>query len=204
MKRLAVVGLLKIELPGHDVLLCDGGFFPVDGEIYRSRDAVFGTIGSVEAMTEGRGDEIPALKVELLPPGSAAIASLSQPGYQKSRVRSWIGEYNIATGLIEGTPEPMFDGQIDQTTLRIGTSRSVAMSCVQTAERVFEIDIGNSLSSTFHTSVWPGELGHDEATGLTTQEAWGVESPRTASGGAGGGGRGGAVGPGYSNRVHSY
>lgn len=190
MQRIAIVGLIKIELPGGSVNLCDGGYFPWAGDNYRGHDDTFGTISSVEPMTEGRGDEIPALQLTLLPPGGAAIADLSQPGFQKSRVRSWIAEYNQQTGQITGTPEAMFDGQIDQTTLRIGRERSLEISCVQTAERVFELDIGNSLSSAFHKSVWPGELGHDEATGLKTSIAWGVEAPARAgssSGGAGGG-----------------
>lgn len=191
MQQIAVVGLMRIELPTGTVNLCEAGFFTFDGAVHRGRDATFGTVDSVESMTEGRGDEIPALQIDLLPPGTAAASALSQPGFQTSRLRSWIGEYDIASGLITGTPELMFDGQVDQTTLRIGAARTLSLSAVQTAERIFELDIGNSLSPTFHKSVWPGELGHDEATGLKVQVAWGVEKPIGATGGGSGGGRGG-------------
>src|SRR3546814_9368912 len=54
---------------------------------------------------------------------------------------------------------------------------------VSLAERLFELNIGNSLNSAWHKSVWPGELGHDNATGLSIPVAWGVESPRSSGGG---------------------
>src|SRR3546814_7709774 len=59
----------------------------------------------------------------------------------------------------------------------------VAVSVVSLAERLFELNIGNSLNSAWHKSVWPGELGHDNATGLSIPVAWGVESPRSSGGG---------------------
>src|SRR3546814_15904051 len=56
----------------------------------------------------------------------------------------------------------------------------VAVSVVSLAERLFELNIGNSLNSAWHKSVWPGELGHDNATGLSIPVEWGVESPRSS------------------------
>lgn len=191
MQAISVRGLMKIELPEHIVLLCDGGFVVFDGETYRSKDPLFGSIGSVEVLAEGKGDEIPALEMELLPPKTAAIADLSKPGYQTSRVRFWIAEWDRATGLISGTPELMYDGQIDQTSLRLGKERTLTMTVVSNAERLFELNIGNSLNPGFHKSVWPGEKGHDNATGLMIPLAWGVESPGGGRGGGGGGGRDG-------------
>ena len=195
MDRIALIGLLKIELPGHTVLLCDGWFITWNGETYRSTDPVFGSIAAVEGMSEGQGDEIPALDLTLLPPGTTAPAALSKPGYQRSRVRFWIADYDVDSGQIVGTPEQMFDGQIDQTTLKVGQGRELNMSIVSNAERLFELDIGNTLSPAFHKSVNPGELGHDNATGLSVPVAWGVEGPARGyrGGGGGSGGRGGGV-----------
>ena len=195
MDRIALIGQLKIELLGHNVLLCDGWFITWNGETYRSTDPVFGSIAAVEGMSEGQGDEIPALDLTLLPPGTTAPAALSKPGYQRSRVRFWIAEYDVDSGQIVGTPEQMFDGQIDQTTLKVGQGRELNMSIVSNAERLFELDIGNTLSPAFHKSVNPGELGHDNATGLSVPVAWGVEGPARGyrGGGGGSGGRGGGV-----------
>ncbi len=179
MNRVGLIGLCKMELPTGDVLLCDGGFQKWGSETYRSADPVFGTISSIEALGEGVGDEVPALEMTLLPPGTSEPADLSQPGFQTSRVRFWIAEYDEDTHAIVGTPDLMFDGQLDRTQITISRgSREVAASVVSLAERLFELNIGNWLSDTWHQSVWPGELGHANATGITQQIAWGVRAPR--------------------------
>lgn len=178
MSRVGLIGLVKIELPAATVRLCDGGFIDFGGETYQSADAVFGAVGSLRSLEEGVGNEVPALEMELLPPGTAGAAELSQPGFQRSRTRLWIGEFDVDLGTIVGTPDMMFDGQVDQTTLNVGRSeRTLAMSIVSTAERLFERNIGNSLSDSWQQSVWPGEKGHANATGLTVPVAWGAELP---------------------------
>ncbi len=195
MNRVGIIGLLEIALPDTTVRLCDGGFIVFDSNTYRSADATFGTIASVEPMSEGIGEEVPALELVLLPDDSATPEDLSQPGFQQSIVRFWIGEFDPETGLIDGTPDLMFHGQIDQTTLTVSKGRrELAMTIVSTVEKLFLRNRGNSLSPRFHKSVWTGETGHDNATGLTTPVAWGAEnasgangSARASTGGSGGG-----------------
>lgn len=182
MPRVSLIGLCKIELPSGDVRLCDGGFIVFDAETYRSADALLGTIGSMQPLGEGAGNEIPALEMVLLPPEATTPAELVQPGWQTSRARFWIGEYDPEAGTLIGTPDLMFDGQLDQASLAVGASRELAVTVVSLAERLFERNAGNSLTSAFHKSVWPGELGHDNATGLNVQVAWGAASPASAGG----------------------
>lgn len=185
MLSTAIIGLVRIELPSATVRLCDGGFIVFNSEMYQSRDPVFGTIGSVEGMTEGIGDEIPALRMTLLPPISSAPADLSQPGYQNSLVQFWVGEYDQEAGVLIGPPDLLFHGQIDQITMIGGRQRrEIAMTVVSTAERLFMTNDGNSLTPRWHKSIWPGERGHDNGVGLTIPVAWGVESRPVASSGA--------------------
>lgn len=185
MNQVALTGLVQIDLPERTLRYCDGGFFEFGGEAFRSSDATFGTIGSLAAMSEGVGDVVPALQMTLLPADSAAASDLSKPGHQTSRVRFWIAEFDVEAGTIASS-EVMFDGQIDQTILTVGKGqKELAVSVVSLAERLFEGNIGNTLNPTWHKSVWPGETGHDNATGLSKPVAWGVETPR---GGFGGGG----------------
>lgn len=195
MQRVSLISLLRIDLPGTTVRLCDAGFVQFDGATFAAEDPIFGVIGAVQPLTEGVGEEIPALELTLLPLGASAPAQLSQPGYQRSTVRAWIGEYSQETGLLIGTPDLLFHGQIDQTTLRVGRStRELAITVVSTAERLFMLNEGNSLSPRWHKSIWPGELGHDNAIGLTVPVAWGTESRPGAGavsyGGTTGAGRG--------------
>lgn len=196
MDRVALVGLIAIDLPGHAIRLSDGGFVVVDGETYESSDPVFGAIGAVESLTEGVGNEVPALRLTFLPASIAAAADLSRPGFQGSPVRFTVAEIDTATGLVIGTPDRMFDGQTDRTKLVSGRgTRRLEMDLVSRAERLFAINEGNTLEPRFHRKVWPGEGGEDHATGLTVAVAWGTDSPRGGSGsGAGGGGIGGGGG----------
>lgn len=199
MERIALTGLIKIEFPTHTLRLCDGGFKDFDGERYFAKDAVFGVITSAEGVDEGVGNEVPALDIEFSPPSDTPPADLSQPGFQRSRAQFWIAEYNYDTGAIIGEPDSQFDGQVDQTSLRVsGVERTVASSVVSTAERLFEINLGNSLSSAFHKRNNPGELGHDNASGLKVPIAWGATTPGSpnsgSSGGRGGGFAGGVFG----------
>jgi hypothetical protein len=187
MESVGLVGLCKIELPDGDVLLCDGGFITWGADTYRSKDAVFGMIASIDALGEGVGDEVPALEMVLYPDGDAEPGDLSQPGFQTSRCRFWIAEYDTDNAVV-GTPDLLFDGQIDRTMLTVGATRELAMSIVSLAERLFEMNTGNTLNPTWHKSIWPGELGHDNATGLAVQVAWGASKPTGTSTGTSGGG----------------
>jgi len=177
MQRIALIGLVKMELTAVTVRLCDGGFIEFDGDIYTSKHNTFGSIGSIEPLTEGVGDMVPALEMTLLPPDSTPISSLAQPGYQNSRVRFWVGEYDVDLGTLVGDPDLIFDGMIDQMVLSL--DRQLSVSVVSRLERLFELNIGNSLNPSFHKSIWPAETGHDNATGLGKPVAWGVEAPPT-------------------------
>ena len=192
----ALIGLVKLELPTGDVRLCDGGFITFEDELYLSHHPVFGTIGSIDALSEGVGDEAPALQVTFLPAGTARPRDLSQPGFQTARCRFWIREYDVDTGQLVGSAEPpLFDGMLDRTRIKVGPSgRELNCSVVALIERLFELNIGNSLSPTFHKSVWPGELGHDNATGLSVPVAWGAEKAVSSGGGSSAGGSSGGGG----------
>lgn len=175
MRRIAFTGLIKIEFPGHELRLCDGAFFDWGADRYTSKDATFGTIGGLEPVSEGVGEEVPVFELTLLPPGETPASTLAAPGYQAARARFWLAEYDVDTGLLVGTPDLQYDGQVDQITLGFGKGvRNMVVSIVSNTARLLERNIGNSLNSAFHKSVWPGETGHDNADGLGRQVAWGV------------------------------
>jgi hypothetical protein len=181
VRTIALIGLMKMELPDYTVLLCDGGMMEFDAEIYLEADPIFGTLGSVEPMNEGIGDEVPALQISLLPPGTSEPGDIAKPEFQRSRLRFWIGEYDVDTGELVGAPDLVFDGQLDQCALEIGPEgRSLSIGVVSKSERMFAGNTGNSLNPTWHKSIWSGETGHDNATGLSVPVAWGTEKPAAA------------------------
>lgn len=181
MISVALVGLIKIELPTQTIRWCSGGFQQWGSETFTGSDDIFGVIGSVDPLDEGITDEIPALEMVCYPTNAATPGDLSQPGFQTSRVRFWIAEYTPTTGVIVGTPDLLFDGMLDQTRFTVGKERTLAMSVVSLCERMLALNIGNSMNPNFHKSIWPGETGHDQATGLSQQVAWGTDSPPSAS-----------------------
>jgi hypothetical protein len=196
--RLTIVGFAKFELPGHTIRLCDGGFVYHDGEKYTSADPTFGAIEQIAEVDENTGDEAPGLQLTFLPASSAAAATLSNPAYQGARVRFWMGRVDEQTGQLAGEPELLRDLRLDTTTLRPGKSvRRLDMELIGDAERLFLINDGNVLSPRFHKSVWPGESGLDNATGVALSVAWGTSAPpRGSVAGGGSAGGGGAVGGG--------
>lgn len=178
--RVGLTGLLKIELPAGDVLLSDGGVTQYAGDTYTAEDATLGALRSVGTIAEGVGDEIPALELGFAPPNAVAVTALSVGAIQQSRVRLFLAEYDVDTGEVVGTPELRFIGFVDQPTVSFAFREfSAAITAVPDLEAMFFRDTGNGLSSTFHKALYPGELGHDNATGLSISISWGTQSPPT-------------------------
>jgi hypothetical protein len=195
--KIMLSGLVEIVLPTKTIRICDGAFLYVGADKFASFDDEFGSIESLELPEENVGDEAPSGSMVFLPVDTAAAADLSQPGFQGSPIRFWQAQVDEATGTVIGTPELLADCELDTTVLKIGPrSRRLEIGFIQAAERLFSINEGNVLSPRFHKSIWPGELGFDNATGIGTAVAWGVAGgPRGSSmSGAGGGGAGGLGG----------
>jgi hypothetical protein len=187
--RVGLTGLLKIELPDHTVLLTDGGVTEWNGDTYSAYDEVLGSLAAVDTISEGVGQEIPALELQFAAPGPVSVAALSSGAIQQSTVRLWIAEFDVDTGEVVGTPELRFIGFVDQPQVAFAYRQfTVTITAVPQLELLFFRDTGNGLSSTFHKSLYPGELGHDNASGLSVPVAWGAQSPPRGGTVFGGGG----------------
>jgi hypothetical protein len=175
---ITLAGLCEIVLPARTARLCDGGFVVWGANTYSSEDSEFGTIESIEAVSESVGDEAPMGKMTMLPPESVASVDLFQPDAQGSAMRFWLAEINPATGAVTGTPELLFSGFLDTLSLRVGRGkRALEIEFISEAERLFHVREGNVLSSRFHQLAFPGEKGFDHATGVPTLVPWGVPGP---------------------------
>lgn len=195
MEYYALTGLVEIQLPAKTIRLCDGGVIRWGVTDFVSSDPDYGSIGAIESLEEGVGVQVPALSLTMLPPGPDAAALIAAPGNQASPARFWLADYNRATNRVVGTPQLLFNGMVDQ--LRFAVRRDgceIGATIVSLLERFFELNIGNSLSSTFHKSIWPGETGMDQATGLSRPVAWGIEAPPGYNSGGSGGSYGGGGG----------
>jgi hypothetical protein len=197
-----VFGAIKVELPESTICLVDGGVVTFGGDTYTAKDDVFGTIGSVDRIRDGTGDEAPALSITLLPDSAADAATLSSPTYQGSLVSVFYGAIDPATGAVIADPLPLFYGELDQPTLTIDQGvRELEYQIASAFERLFSGDEGIRLSDSHHKEIWPDETGLSQVTGVQKAIYWAIDKPSSAiTYGAGGfsGGSNGVVGGGYS------
>lgn len=191
-----IAGLVEINFPGWTLRLCDGsGVVDFGGANYSGSDDRFGSIGAISPITSGEGNNAPALDFTFFPASSTAAADLSAPSFQGSRVRVWLAVVDPETGKVIGNPERVFFGLIDTTILMIGQgTRELNIQCVSGFERMFANNEGQRLADAFHQTIWPGELGFSNVTGITKNVSWGTESPpRSVSSGNGSAGLGGGA-----------
>lgn len=166
---------VKIELPGQTVRLLDGS-----GEVtwsegtFSAVDANFGTINTIETLTDGIDEEAPTMSMSFLPDNAAGVATICDPSFQGSRIRIWIGALDTTTKAVVADPYNLFDGMLDVPQLNIDQgTREVEMTCASSFERLFMDEEGLRLSPSNHKDTWPGEEGLDQITGVIRQVIWG-------------------------------
>ncbi len=185
-----VFGAIAIDLPGYSLSLLDGaGVVTIAGRTFVGEDATYGVLSDIEDLTDGTGDQAPALGLTLIPKGNAAAAALAAPDMQGSRVSISLGALDPATGLVIDTML-VFVGELDVPTLKAGEDgRLLDYEVVSVFERLFEDDESARLSSGHHRSIFPDEAGMDFVTGVDQPVFWGVAgnpSPVTTYSGGGG------------------
>lgn len=183
-------GAVRIALPSRPLLLLDGaGELRINGEVYLGEDPEFGTINSIDQITEALGEQAPELLLSLYPKNGVAATVLANPAMQGSVVQIICGAIDPATGFTIGQPEIRFLGEVDVPTLTIEHGRrTVDFSIISVFERLFEVDEGVRAADGWHQSIWPGERGFEYVTGTDKNLYWGSRRPvgQTASSGFGG------------------
>lgn len=111
----------------------------------------------------------------------AAASDLAGADKQGSVVTIYMGGVDRATGQVIPSPHLLFIGELDVPTLTAGANtRELEYEVASIFERFFADDEGARLSTGFHQSIWPGELGFDFQTGVPQGVYWGVEAPPRA------------------------
>jgi hypothetical protein len=180
--RALVTLLIEPVLPAHTMrLLVGSGTVAWGAKTFTSEDSIFGTLGGIDAIEDGDGDQAPSIGFTMIPPNSTAAATLCDPNYQTSPVNFWLAGIDPTTGLLVPDPYLLFGGQIDQPTLNVDKGTlSVDFECVSAFELLLEEDEGARLSDAFHASNWPGETGFTNVTGIQKTLFWGMASPNAS------------------------
>lgn len=176
--------LLRLDLPSGSAFMSDGGVTIWGGNTYTANHPVLGGIKQIGELTEGFGPELPEQELIIAPPSNAAVSPLQQGCWRRSAVRLWLAEFDEVTGAVVGTPDLRFAGRMDRMRQTFAFQQlGIVLTCVPETEVLLFSDDGNGLSAEFHKSLYAGETGHDQATGLVRTVTWGVESGRSGNGG---------------------
>ncbi|HMO74580.1 MAG TPA: hypothetical protein PKD99_02240 [Sphingopyxis sp.] len=181
----------KLELPGGDVRLCDGGILKYAGEVYAERHPVWGAIAELPEVESGIDDLVPGGAIMLAPNPATPLSVLLADAVSGSRIRGWQGEVDPATGIV-ASARLLADLIVDAPRRVIARGRRlIALETMSRAERLFLANRGNVCSPRFHKSIWPGERGFDNCSDVEVAVAWGTENAPKGTGAGGGGGGGG-------------
>lgn len=181
---------LKIEFPDHTTRLLDSaGYVTINGEAYKGRDPIDGILYSIDSISDGSGDDAPAIRIILSPPDDASSLTVLSPNTQGSRVTVMMGAIDTITGILVGAQE-IFYGELDQPSLQVdGNMTQLVLECVSAFERFFDDDEGTRLTDAWLQSVWPGDKGLQYVTDIERQIPWGADAPLPAVVSSGSGGQ---------------
>ena len=172
-----VCWLVELALPSGTVRLTDAGVVAFGGQAFYGEHPTLGALGSISGLKDGAASTTTRVDVVVQSRSDQAVADLTDPTAQGSRVRIWFGAVNPATGALSGAPELKFDGELDKAAFTVGASWSVTLECVTQAERQLEPNEDWRLNHPFHSAIWPDETGLINVTDVTKKTYWRAESP---------------------------
>ncbi|OWK29213.1 hypothetical protein [Sphingomonas dokdonensis] len=194
-----IVPFVQVDLPDYTMRhLVGSGEVPWNGGVFVGRDPKFGVLVSAGNLQDGVSDEAPEWLLTFAPPDEATAAELASSTAQGGQVNGWIAVVDRATGQVLPDPIHLFAGELDVPRLRVGkASRTVEWRCTSALEAFHDQEIGARLSDSHHLTVWPGETGLANMSGIEKTSYWGVEKPPSSVSFA----SGGATGAGYNGRT---
>jgi hypothetical protein len=171
---IGVGALVQIDLDDRTVRLSVDGWFTFGGEQFLPTDPELGTIIALQYGEDGAGDVLSPLEIAFAPPAPLAASVLNVAALKRSRVQAWVVNYNAETGAILES-QRRFLGHVAQPSVKSARNEyTVSLLCQPMSAAALAANRGNGLNAAFHKRMFPGELGHDEASGLSQGKAWGT------------------------------
>ena len=178
-KEALIFHAVKIALSGATIRLLDGaGSVTFNSETFTGKDATYGTLGGIEAIREEIGLEAPRSRLLILPPSTSAVTTLMAEANQGAAISIWMGAITRSTGAVVSDPELLFTGFYD-TAKAVGgkNSLSVEIDVASDWDRMFTAEEGARLNTSWHQSIWTGELGLDFVIDSLPDVYWGTKDP---------------------------
>jgi len=171
---------VEIVLPGPvNIRLLDGpGSLTFSSKTFTGRDATYGVLAGVEALREEIGLEAPRLRLGVNPPSSSAVSTLMAEANQGSAISLWLGCVTRSTGAVVASPELLFTGFYDTAkTVAYQNILGVEIDVASDWERMFTAEEGARLNTSWHQSIYAGELGLDFVIDSLAEPFWGSKEP---------------------------
>lgn len=200
---------VEVQLPFYTLRLIDGASqldMPVPDlltgvetvQTFRGEDPTYGTMGAMDATTEGLGTNAPTMRMVVRCPTLAAAAQLNLPTNQDANVRMWYGVVNYETGAVLGV-ELLFWGWLNQPRFATAANqRDVEFDVASAMELLFDNNEGQRLNHQTLTKAFPGARGLEYVSDIERTLPWGSDAARSPLISAAGGGYTGGGGGGYT------
>lgn len=163
--------MVRIDLSSGAAGFTDGGFVVYDGLTYYGEHPTYGSMSSISSVSDGAEATTTRVDLAMLPLDDTALGVLSGFTEQGARVRWWEGVVG-ANGVLIGTPELKFDGELDKPKFTVGASWGVTIECGTQAERQLEGNADWRWNHPLHSLIWTGEDGFIFVTSVTRKIYW--------------------------------
>lgn len=185
-KRATATGFFEIDLPsGTRRLLIGSGEASYGGNTFKGYDSTIGSISSGEAVREDASGEAPNTSLTIAVASSATKSDIAGSAIQLSPVRIYLAALALDANqhvVAIADPELLFDGFIDQATSGLDRQKDeIEYTLISGFDYFFEDTEGQRLNGQFHQSIWSGEHGLDNVTGVSRKIYWGAYGPAGAA-----------------------
>lgn len=204
-ERASVTAFFEIDLPsGTRRLMLGSGEVAYGGNVFKGYDPTIGSIDSGETLREDVSGDAPNTSLTVKIAGTANKVDVAGAVVALAPVRISLAALTLdANKHLVAIPDPelLFSGVIDQATVNLDKNQDeVTYTVVSGFDYFFEDNEGQRLNNPFHQSIWPGETGLANVTGVTRKIYWGAYGPNSTGGttstgsyGGGGGYTGGGI-----------
>lgn len=194
--RATLTGFFQIGLPsGTRRLLLGSTEVSWGGNLFVGYDPTIGTLDAPDDVREDMTGQAPNTSISYNIAPTAVRSDIAGQQAQLSPVKIWLAALQLdGSNSVQVVPDPelLFDGFVDQATINLDKGRDdLEHTVISAFDYFFEDNEGQRLNGQFHQSIWSGEKGLDNVTGVTKKVYWGADGPNAAGGVTTGGSAGG-------------
>lgn len=207
--RATLTGFFELSLPsGTRRMLLGSTEVTWAGQTWKGYDPTIGSIDAPDDVREDMTGQAPngSLSINISP--DANRDDIAGQTVQLAPFKCWLAALQLDGSnhvSVVADPELLSDGFIDQATINLDKGRDdLDYTIISAFDYFFEDGEGQRLNGQFHRSLWSGEQGLDNVTGVTKKIYWGAYGQNGSGGGSSsiyGGGGGGSRGGGANMRI---